>query len=346
MLLVVLHAHTSLSTYVLNAAAVRRQGHTMTYPSYLELYERGVLRERVQAALARLQPCTLCPLVCRANRLQRAIGECRVGRYALVTSLGPHFGEEDVLRGLSGSGTIFFAGCNLRCVYCQNYEISQAVFGRPVSPEVLARMFLQIQELNCHNLNLVTPSHVIAQILEALELAIRQGFRLPLVYNTSGYDSVSALKLLDGVVDIYMPDLKYSDSRIAEQYSRVPHYWEVARRAFKEMHRQVGDLIIERGLAQRGLLIRHLVLPNRLAGSEQVLRFITEEISRDSWVNLMDQFYPAHRAHAYGQLARRITGAEYADVVDYARRLGLHRGIPFDEEPAATRHQPLHIARS
>jgi putative pyruvate formate lyase activating enzyme len=304
----------------------------LTYPSYLELYERGVLRERVQAALERLQTCTLCPLVCRADRLQGAIGACRAGRYAPVVSIGPHFGEEAVLRGWRGSGTIFFAGCNLHCVYCQNYEISQAASGRPVPAEALARLFLQIQALGCHNLNLVTPSHVIAQILEALELAIPHGFRLPLVYNTSGYDSVSALKLLDGIVDIYMPDLKYSDSRIAAQYSGITHYWDVARRAFKEMHRQVGDLVIEGGLAQRGLLIRHLVLPNHLAGSEQVLRFLAEEISRDSWVNLMDQYYPAHRAHTYPQLSRRITSKEYTEVVEFARGLGLHRGIPYGEQ--------------
>jgi putative pyruvate formate lyase activating enzyme len=341
LVLVVRHARTPRSTDALGAAAMRRQGHTMTYPSYLELYERGALRERVQTALARLQACTLCPLVCRANRLEGADGTCHVGRDALVSSLGPHFGEEEVLRGSRGSGTIFFAGCNLRCVYCQNYEISQLVLGTPTPPHDLARMFVRIQQLGCHNLNLVTPSHVIAQILEALELAIPQGFRLPLVYNTSGYDSVSALKLLDGVVDIYMPDLKYSDSGVAQRYSGVPHYWEVARKAFKEMHRQVGDLVIAQGLAQRGVLIRHLVIPNRLAGSEQVLRFIAEEISRDSWVNLMDQYYPAHRAHAYPQLSRRITIAEYEEALDYAQRVGLHRGIPFDEELTATRQQPV-----
>lgn len=306
----------------------------MSYPGYLELYECGILSGRVETARARLAACTLCPRVCRANRLSGATGECRVGRYALVASFGPHFGEENVLRGWRGSGTVFFAGCNLRCVYCQNYEISQLVMGSPTTPEQLAHIFLEIQAMGCHNLNLVTPSHVIAQILEALALAIPQGFRLPLVYNTSGYDSVAALKLLDGVVDIYMPDLKYSDSRVAERYSGIPHYWEVARPAFKEMHRQVGDLVIENGLAKRGLLIRHLVLPYDLAGSHAVLRFIADELSRDSWVNIMDQYHPAYHAFDYPALRRRITSAEYDEAVDYARSAGIHRGIPFDAEEA------------
>jgi putative pyruvate formate lyase activating enzyme len=184
--------------------------------------------------------------------------------------------------------------------------------------------------MGCHNLNLVTPTHVIAQILEALELAIPQGFQLPIVYNTSGYDSVAALKLLDGIVDIYMPDLKYSDSQIARKYSGVEHYWEVARAAFKEMHRQVGDLVVEDGLAKHGLLIRHLVLPNGLAGSTEVLKFIAEELSRDSWVNIMAQYYPTYKAFEYPELSRRITSKEYWEVVEYARSLGLHRGIPLE----------------
>jgi putative pyruvate formate lyase activating enzyme len=302
----------------------------MSYPAYLELYERGILQERAVIARERLASCTLCPLACRADRLHDEAGECRVGREAIVASYGPHFGEEDVLRGWRGSGTVFFSGCNLHCVYCQNYDISQFVSGRAVDAAQLAEIFLEVQREGCHNLNLVTPSHVVAQILEALAIAVPRGLRLPIVYNTSGYDSVAALRLLDGVVDIYMPDVKYSDSAIGQQYSGIPHYWEVARPALREMHRQVGDLRIERGLAMQGLLIRHLVLPGQLAGSQEVLRFIAEDISRDSWINLMDQYHPAYRAFDYPELARRITTGEYAEVVAYARSLGLHRGIPLD----------------
>lgn len=300
------------------------------YPSYMDLFERGELRRRVEEARRRLAACTLCPRVCRANRLENEIGQCNVGRWALISSFGPHFGEERVLRGWHGSGTVFFAGCNLRCQYCQNYEISQLVDGAPVSAERLARIFLEVQEMGCHNLNLVTPTHVIAQVLEALELAIPQGFRLPIVYNTSGYDSVAALRLLDGIVDIYMPDLKYSDSQIAQKYSGIEHYWEVAKAAFTEMHRQVGDLVIENGLAVRGLLIRHLVLPHGLAGSREALKFIAEELSRDSFVNIMAQYHPTYKAFEYPELSRRITSKEYWEIVEYARSLGLHRGIPLE----------------
>ncbi len=303
----------------------------MTHPMYLALYQRGVLQQRAATARERLAACTLCPRVCRANRLNDEAGECRSGRYAWVASYGPHLGEEDVLRGWRGSGTVFFSGCNLHCVYCQNYDISQLSSGRPVTAEQLAGIFLYIQQAGCHNLNLVTPTHVIAQILEALEHAVPQGLRIPIVYNTSGYDSVAALRLLDGVVDIYMPDVKYSDSLVGQYYSGIPHYWEVARAAIREMHRQVGDLQIADGLAVRGLLIRHLVLPGGLAGSQKALRFIAEEISRDSWVNLMDQYYPAYQAHDYPAIARPITPDEYTEVVACAHSLGLHRGIPLEE---------------
>jgi putative pyruvate formate lyase activating enzyme len=302
----------------------------VTYPGYLALHESGELRRRAEEVRKRLEACTLCPRVCRANRLTGEAGECGVGRYALVSSHGPHFGEERVLRGTRGSGTVFFAGCNLRCVYCQNFEISQFRWGSEMPPEELAEIFLDIQRMGCHNLNLVTPSHVVAQILEALLIAVEKGFRLPIVYNTSAYDSIQALRLLDGVVDIYMPDLKYSDSRVAEKYSGIKNYWEVARVAFKEMHHQVGDLVIESGLAKRGLLIRHLVLPGDIAGFKKVLEFIASELSKDSWVNVMAQYYPTHKAHEYPELSRPIASAEYEEVVEYARKLGIHRGIPFD----------------
>jgi len=303
----------------------------MLYPSYLNLYESGELKKRVEEAVSRLQKCYMCPRVCGAQRLDGEEGECGVGRYALVSSFGPHHGEESVLRGWRGSGTVFFAGCNMRCVYCQNWEISQLRLGEAVSPEVLARIFIKVQDMGCHNLNLVTPSHVVAQFLEALYIAIQKGFKLPIVYNTSAYDSIATLRLLDGVIDIYMPDFKYGDSKTAEKYSGVKHYWEVATRAIKEMHRQVGDLIIgEDGLARRGLLIRHLVLPNGIANSKKVLEFIAREVSIHSWINIMDQYYPAYKSFRYPELSRRITPEEYREVIEYALSLGLHRGIPLE----------------
>ncbi len=301
-----------------------------SYPSYLSLYESGELRRKVERARELSRRCVLCPRVCMARRTEGEVGECGVGRYALLSSYGPHFGEESVLRGWRGSGTVFFAGCNMRCVYCQNYEISQLRLGREVSPEELAHVFLEIQAMGCHNLNLVTPSHVVWQILEALLIAVGRGFRLPIVYNTSSYDSLQSLRLLDGVVDIYMPDIKYADSGTALKYSGVRNYYEVAKRAVKEMYRQVGDLVIDDdGLARRGVLIRHLVLPNGVAGSKRVMEFIAKELSKDAWVNVMAQYYPTYRAWEYPEIARRITSKEYWEVVEYARSLGIHRGIPF-----------------
>lgn len=299
-------------------------------PRYVDVHAAGLLRDRVEAARQRLSACVLCPRVCRTPRLEGEVGACGGGRDALVSSWGPHYGEENVLRGTRGSGTVFFGGCSMSCVFCQNFEVSQFRRGIQAPPDALACIFMDLQRRGCHNLNLVTPSHVIAQVLEALELAIPQGFRLPLVYNSSGYDSVPSLKLLDGIVDIYMPDWKYGDSSVAEKYSGVKSYWQVARAAFSEMHRQVGDLVIEAGLAKRGLLIRHLVLPRGIAGSKAILDFIATEISRDSWINIMAQYHPAYRARDYPELSRAISGREHEEVVQYARSLGLYRGIPLD----------------
>ena len=301
-----------------------------TYPSYLELYRSNELSARAERARALLSPCRVCPRGCKVDRLADEKGECQVGRYALVSSHGPHFGEEPVLRGRRGSGTVFFAGCNLHCVYCQNYDISQLAHGRPVHPAVLAQVFLQVQELGCHNLNLVTPTHVVPQILEALVLAVEQGFRLPLVYNTSSYDSLIALELLDGVVDIYMPDLKYADDGNGLKYSDVRSYSRVAGRAIKEMHRQVGDLVMDsNGVARRGLLIRHLVLPGGLAGTKRGMRFIAQELSPDSYVNLMGQYRPEYKACHYPELARPPSHEELAQALELALEAGIHRGIPF-----------------
>ena len=245
---------------------------------------------------------------------------------ARVASFGPHHGEEDPLRGWAGSGTIFFAGCNLRCQYCQNYDISQGGSGAEVTVEALAEMMLALQDQGCHNINLVSPSHVVAPILEAIHLAARAGLRLPIVYNTGGFDSLAALALLDGVVDIYMPDMKYSDTRQARRYSRVVGYPAANRLAVREMHRQVGDLVIdERGLAVRGLLVRHLVLPNDLAGTSQIVHFVADELSPNSYLNLMDQYHPAFRARQIPSLDRPISREEYQRALRAAAQVGLTR---------------------
>ncbi len=294
-------------------------------PAYLKLYRSGVLEERARAALRRLADCDLCARTCRVDRRETMKGAvCRTGRRAVLHSFGAHHGEERPLRGWGGSGTIFFSWCNLRCVYCQNWEISQKGVGREIDTQSLAACMLSLQEQGCHNVNLVTPSHVVAQILEALVTAARAGLRLPLVYNTGGYDSLEALELLDGVVDVYMPDMKYGDSNVARRYSHVRDYYEVNRAAVMEMHRQVGDLVIdEDGLARRGLLVRHLVLPGDLASTEQVLSFIAGEISPATYVNLMDQFHPCHRAHDFPPLDRPVSGSEYRRACEVAKRFGL-----------------------
>ncbi len=292
-------------------------------PAYLQLGAER-LRDRVAAAQARLSACDLCPHQCRVDRRQSANGaRCRCGAAALVYSHGPHHGEEAPLVGRRGSGTIFFSRCNLSCAFCQNWEISQQGEGREVSSEQLATMMLNLQGQGCHNINLVSPSHLIAPILSALELAAEQGLRLPLVYNSGGYDSVSALQLLDGIVDIYMPDMKFSDSKVARESLQVNDYAEVNRAAVKEMHRQVGDLQIAAGIARRGLLVRHLYLPGNLAGSDEILRFLATEISPASYLNLMDQYRPCYRAAEYPVLNRRPSRAEFTLALRQARQLGL-----------------------
>jgi len=296
-------------------------------PAYLELLASGVLDERVDAAWAHLRSCDLCARYCRVNRFEGIKGAvCRTGEPAVVASYGPHHGEEAPLSGWRGSGTVFFTWCNLRCVFCQNWDISQKGMGRAVSPAELAEMMLALQGMGCHNVNLVSPSHVVAQILAAVAIAARRGLRLPLVYNTGGYDSLEALALLDGVVDIYMPDMKYADSVIAHRYSHVRDYWDVNRAAVKAMHRQVGDLVLDdQGIAQRGLLVRHLVLPGDLAGTEQVVEFLAREISPATYLNLMDQYRPCYRAAEHPPLDRRLTAAEYRAALAAAHRAGLHR---------------------
>lgn len=291
-------------------------------------YQTADLKTKWEQAFELLKNCQLCPRNCKVNRLAGEIGYCQTGRWAIVSSYGPHFGEEPELVGEKGSGTIFFAYCNLSCQYCQNYDISQYGYGQVTDADKLASIMLSLQQMGCHNINLVSPSHVIAQILEALVIAKARGLNLPIVYNTGGYDKVTSLKLLEGVIDIYMPDAKYSDSNLATKYSKAPNYFTINKQALKEMHRQVGDLLVDKkGIALRGLLIRHLVLPNRLAGSFEVLKFIANEISKKSYVNIMIQYRPCYHANRYLELSRPITREEYQEVIDYAKRIGLHRGF-------------------
>jgi len=297
-------------------------------PAYLRLYESGELARRVERGLGLLADCTLCPRLCHVNRLEDRFGVCKTGRYAVVSSYFQHFGEEDCLRGWRGSGTIFFAWCNLRCVFCQNYDISWEGGGRAVQPEELAAMMLVLQAHGCHNINFVTPEHVVPQILEALPLAIAHGLRLPLVYNTGGYDSLDSIALMDGIVDIYMPDFKFWDRELARRYCRAPDYPEAARQAIKEMHRQVGVLNLDaHGVAQRGVLLRHLVMPGGVTGTREIMEWLAQELSPDTYVNVMAQYYPAGKVSSkeFAEINRRISPQEYEEAVAAARAAGLHR---------------------
>ncbi|HMA87961.1 MAG TPA: radical SAM protein [Burkholderiales bacterium] len=295
--------------------------------AYLGLLESGELARRAGEAHEHLRACDLCARYCRVDRLAGIEGAvCRTGERARVASYGPQHGEEDPLSGWAGSGTIFFSWCNLRCVYCQNWDISQRAAGREVGTAELAGMMLELQAQGCHNMNLVSPSHVVAQIIAAVAVAADRGLRLPLVYNTGGYDSLEALRLLDGIVDIYMPDMKYGDSALARKHSKVRDYVEVNGAAVKEMHRQVGDLVIdEQGIARRGLLVRHLVLPHGIAGTDAGLAFLAGEVSRNTYLNLMDQYRPCYRADEYPELDRPVEPAEYRAALASAARHGLAR---------------------
>jgi len=284
------------------------------------------LTDRADALTELLSPCRLCPNACAVDRASGEFGRCGVGASARVASFGPHFGEERPLVGRSGSGTVFFSGCNLACLFCQNWRISQELEGTDVSDAGLARTFLRIQEAGCHNLNLVTPTPHAASIARALAIAAEEGFALPVVWNCGGYESVEILRLLDGVVDIYMPDLKYGDDSVALRLSGVRDYVARSRAAVREMHRQVGDLeIAGDGTARRGLLVRHLILPGGLAGTGAVMQFLADEISLDAYVNVMDQYRPCHRADEVAALRRRISVAEHDEATRRANELGLHR---------------------
>jgi putative pyruvate formate lyase activating enzyme len=287
-----------------------------------------MLAQKADLLEALSSPCRLCPHLCGARRRDGERGRCRLGSEVLVASASPHFGEEAPLVGKGGSGTIFFASCNLACVFCQNYEISHFAGGDALSAEQLSAVMLRLQRLGCHNINLVTPTHVAHAIVRALAFAAERGLRIPLVYNCGGYESVETLRLLDGVIDIYMPDIKYSSNKEALRYSGVKGYWERTKEAVREMHRQVGDLQLDaRGVARRGLLIRHLVMPGNLAGTARVVEFIAGELSRDSYVNVMDQYRPCFKASRIPELSRPVTRSEYLQSITEARRAGLSRGL-------------------
>jgi putative pyruvate formate lyase activating enzyme len=304
---------------------------SMSEPGYIELYRSGELKRRVARLEKRLAECDICPRECRARRLEGKTGHCNSAYLPIVASVCAHHGEEPVLSGSRGSGTIFFGNCNLRCVYCQNYQISQdpeAQQRHEVEPGVLAEQMLYLQdELRCHNINLVTPSHFVPQIGRAVLEAVPRGLRLPLVYNTSSYDSLKTLLELDGIISIYLADLRYASNEMGRRYSRARHYADSSRAAIKEMYRQVGDLEVDdEGIARKGLIVRHLILPNRIAGSEASLRWLANEVSPRVAVSIMSQYYPAHRAYRYQELNRKILSGEYEEVVRLVEELGLENG--------------------
>ena len=295
-------------------------------PAYLKLYREGLLASRAQQALELLKDCRLCPRACHVDRLSGEQGVCRTGARAGVASFHPHFGEEAPLVGSAGSGTIFFSSCNLCCSFCQNFEISHLREGEEVESQRLAAMMLRLMKLGCHNINFVTPSHVVPQILQALVVAVGQGLNIPLVYNSGGYDSADTIKILDGVFDIYMPDFKFWEESWAASFCRAPDYREQATAAIREMHRQVGDLVMDNaGIAVRGLLVRHLVMPNGLAGTREVMTFLAGAISPDTYVNVMAQYHPCGKAAEYPMIDRRITPAEYAAAIREAVAAGIKR---------------------
>jgi putative pyruvate formate lyase activating enzyme len=296
------------------------------YPAYLQLLETGELHNRAAEAAMHLANCDGCGWECHVDRRTDRLGVCRTGLQARVSSYGPHMGEEDPLRGDRGSGTIFFTRCNLRCQFCQNHDISQTNNGEETGTIDLANIMLELQSHGCHNINLVSPSHIVPQIIATVEIAAQNGLRLPLVYNTGGYDSLVMLKLLDGIIDIYMPDMKYANANIALKYSKIRNYPQVNQAGVREMHRQVGDLQMdEQGIATRGLLVRHLVLPYNIAGTGAIVRFLADEISRDTYLNLMDQYHPSFNSRLYPRLSRSISPQEYQTAVILAREAGLFR---------------------
>ena len=293
-------------------------------PAY-KLLPPGALSEKIQEAEEILKECTLCPRECRVNRTSDELGFCKTGNKPFISSWCPHFGEESPLVGRYGSGTIFLGNCNLGCLFCQNYSISHLGEGAEMSFDRLADIMLALQQGGCHNINFVTPTHQMPMILRSLQIAFKKGLNIPIVYNCGGYESLHAIKLLEGIVDIYMPDFKYIDPQMAKKYSCAEDYPEAAKAAIKEMHRQVGDLIIDKGVALRGLLVRHLILPEGIAGTADVVKFIAEQISKNTYINIMDQYHPCYKAFDNPPLNKSITSKEYKEALRLAQEAGLKR---------------------
>lgn len=311
----------------LQSAVSKDKDEEKAYPSYLNLYRDGTLAKRAEELKSIYEDCHLCPRDCRVDRTKGQLGKCRASAKVKISSAFPHFGEEAPLVGRRGSGTIFFSNCGLRCIYCQNYTISIKGQGVEVSDKRLAESMIKLQKMGCHNINLVTPTHYVPNIVNALQMAIPMGLKIPLVYNTGGYESLKTLQLIDGIVDIYLPDFKYMDPAMAAKYSseayNYPYY---AKIAFKEIYRQVGNLKQDKsGIAVKGLMIRHLVLPNRISGAREVLKFVAEEISKDCYINIMRQYRPEYKARDYPEIARPIKNSEYAEALRWAKEFGLTR---------------------
>lgn len=298
----------------------------LKYPRYLNIKEEEFNR-RIEKAYKLLSPCGVCPRKCGAKRLEGEKGFCRSGEEVIVSSYNAHFGEEPPLVGNFGSGTIFFTNCNLKCVYCQNYPISQLGNGNKVSLSELAKIMLALQKRKCHNINLVTPTHFVPQILKSLKIAIKMGLRIPIVYNTSGYESVETLELLKGMIDMYLADARYADNKIAEKYSAATNYFEVMKESLKEMYRQVGNLIVDKeGIAYSGLIVRHLVLPEGLSGTKKIMHFIAKKISLHTYISLMTQYFPAYNAKQFPPLSRRINKEEYKEALQAFKEENLENG--------------------
>ncbi len=295
-------------------------------PGYLKLLSDNKFKDRIKKAYQLMESCNLCPRNCQVNRLKGEMGQCQTGKDLIISSYGPHHGEEAPLTGLRGSGTIFFSGCNLNCVFCQNYQISQQVAGRKISIPELAKIMLKLEGQGCHNINLVTPSHFAYHIIAAVYLAAKRGLKIPIVYNSSGYDSLTTLKLFDNIIDIYLPDFKYGSDGCGKKYARVKDYFSKASLAIKTMHKQVGLLQTDKkGIARRGLMIRHLLLPANLAESEKIFSYIAREIHPETYLNIMRQYYPSYQAHKYAELDTRLSSLEYQEALKKARDLGLKK---------------------
>jgi putative pyruvate formate lyase activating enzyme len=324
-----LNARNAASPFELNGGGRFVLSRKDFIPAYVQAFEAGVLQQRALKAVESLQSCRVCPRDCEIDRLSNQIGVCKSGRLACVASAFPHFGEEDCLRGWNGSGTIFFGWCNLRCVFCQNFDTSQFGEGAEVTASELAQIMLDLQGIGCHNINFVTPEHVVPQILEALVIAVERGLRLPLVYNTSAYDSIESIQFMDGLVDIYMPDFKLWDTEHCRKYLVASDYAEAARVAIATMHAQVGDLKVdEDGLALRGVLVRHLVMPGLLDDTREIMRWIADNLSRETYINVMDQYYPAHKADTeprFAEINRGLSADEFCGALELARAAGLWR---------------------